>query len=75
MQLGGNPGLVVMGDDSCSKGHGFKSQRRILDGHFFTDFVVKNDVCLKRAQINKKRQGLAHFLKKTLRWNLLFESN
>ena len=41
VQLGGNPGLVVMGDDSCSKGHGFKSQRRILDGHFFTDFVVK----------------------------------
>ena len=31
--LGGSPGLVVMGDDSCSKGHGFESQRRILDGH------------------------------------------
>ena len=29
---GGSPGLVVMGGDSCSKGHGFESQRRILDG-------------------------------------------
>ena len=27
------PGLVVMGGDSCSKGHGFESQRHILDGH------------------------------------------
>ena len=24
--VGGSPGLVVMGDDSCSKGHGFESQ-------------------------------------------------
>ena len=28
-----SPGLVVMGDDSSSRGHGFESQRRILDGH------------------------------------------
>ena len=33
--LGGSPGLVVMGDDSCSKGHGFESRRRILDGLTF----------------------------------------
>ena len=26
-------GLVVMGDNSCSKGRGFKSRRHILDGH------------------------------------------
>ena len=26
-------GLVVMGVDSRSKGHGFESRRRILDGH------------------------------------------
>ena len=25
-------GLVLMGDDKCSKGLGFKSRRRILDG-------------------------------------------
>ena len=31
--MGGSPGLVVMGDDSCLRGHGFESRRRILDGH------------------------------------------
>ena len=50
--LGGSPGLVffflsglvVMGDDSCSKGCGFESWRRILDGHLDIashSFVVK----------------------------------
>ena len=29
----GSHGLVVMGDNSCSKGPGFKSRRCILDGH------------------------------------------
>ena len=38
---GGSPGLVVMGGDSCSKGCGFKSQHRKLDGLFFHIFVVK----------------------------------
>ena len=28
-----SPGLVVMGDDSCVKGCGFKSLHYILDGH------------------------------------------
>ena len=28
------PGLVVMGDGSVSRGNGFESRRRILDGHF-----------------------------------------
>ena len=32
-RLGGSPGLVVMGDNSCSKGHGFESRRLILDGN------------------------------------------
>ena len=32
-KLGGSPGLVVMGDDSCSRGHGFESRCSILDGH------------------------------------------
>ena len=32
--LGGNPGLVVIGDDSCSRGRGYETQNRILDGHF-----------------------------------------
>ena len=30
---GGSPGLVVMGINSRSKGCGFESRRRILDGH------------------------------------------
>ena len=33
--MGGSPGLVVMGDDSCSNGRGFESRRRILDGLTF----------------------------------------
>ena len=32
--LGGNPGLVVLGDDSHSRVQGYESQKRILDGHF-----------------------------------------
>ena len=32
--MGGSPGLVVMGGDSCSKSHGFKSWHCILNGHF-----------------------------------------
>ena len=41
MGNGGSLGLVVMGGDSCSKGRGFESQHRILDGHFSHLFVVK----------------------------------
>ena len=33
--MGGSPSLVVMGGDLRSEGRGFKSQRLILDGHFF----------------------------------------
>ena len=65
--MGGSPGLVVMGDESCSKGRGLESRRRILDGlTFFTLICCKNciDVCLKRPKINEKRTGLANFLKK-----------
>ena len=32
-KVGGSPGLVVMGGDSHSKGRGFESLWRILDGH------------------------------------------
>ena len=31
--LGGSPGLVGMGDDSGSRGCGFESRHRILDGY------------------------------------------
>ena len=40
-ELGGSPGLVVMGGDSCSKGRGFKSWHRRLDGDFSHIFIVK----------------------------------
>ena len=62
----GSPGLVVMVNDSCSRGRGFESQHRILDGHdiFSHWFVVKIVLFVwKRPRINKKRPGLAHFLK------------
>ena len=44
VQYGGSPGLVVMGDDSCSRGHGFDSLRCILYGHdiFSHWFAEKN---------------------------------
>ena len=54
-----------MGDDSCSKGRGFESQHRILDGHFFTFICCKKCiVCLKRPKINEKEARVDLFLKK-----------
>ena len=54
-QLGGSPGLVVKDDNSCSRGCGFESQRRPLDGHFFILICSRNcNVCLKRPKINEK---------------------
>ena len=56
---------MVMGVDSRSKGRGFESQRRILDGHFFTLICCKNCiVCLKRPKINKKEAGVGPIFKK-----------
>ena len=43
---GRRPGLVVMGVDSYSKGHEFKSQHPILDGHFSHLFVIKIVMCV-----------------------------
>ena len=84
-RLGGSPGLVVMGGDSCSKGHGFESQRRILDGHFFTVvrivlFVWKDGNKWKRGRgwhIFKKKDQLKFFFKlpwgdfRTSLWSLV----
>ena len=39
---GGSPGLVVMGDDSCSRGHGCESRCCILNG----DFIL---ICCKNV--------------------------
>ena len=55
---------MVMGGDSRSKGRGFESQRRILDGHFFTLICCKNCiVCLKRLKRNEKEAGVGPFLR------------
>ena len=57
---------MVMGGDSRSKGRGFESRHRILDGHFFTYICCKNCiVCLKRLKINEKEAGVGPFFKKT----------
>ena len=48
---------MVMGDDSCAKGRGFESRRRIRDGHFCTFICCKNcNVCLKKTE-NKRKRG------------------
>ena len=50
---GGSPGLVVMGDDSCSNGRVFESHRHILDGHFFALICCKKLYCLFEKTENK----------------------
>ena len=69
-ELGGSPGLLVMGGGSCSKGRGFESGHRIPDGHDIFSCMICckncNDVCLKRPKINQKEGGFGpFFLKKT----------
>ena len=51
--MGGSPGLVVMGGDSCSKGREFEPQHRILDGHFKHYIVVRKLECLFEKTENK----------------------
>ena len=65
----GRPGLVVMGDNSCSKGRGFESQWYCHTGWtfltFFTLICCKNCiVCLKRPKMNEKEAGVGPFLKR-----------
>ena len=51
-----------MGGDSRSKGCGFESQHRVLDGHFSHIFVLKIcNVCLKRPKMNEKEAGVGRF--------------
>ena len=59
---GRSPGLVVMGGDSHSKGCGFESRHRILDGHFFTYICCKNCiVCLKKTKNKQKEAEVGPF--------------
>ena len=56
-------GALVLGDDSCPRSRGFKSQHYILAGYFFTLICCKNCVnYLKRPKINKKRPRMAHLI-------------
>ena len=61
--MGGSPGLVVMGGNSCSKGCRFKYWMDI----FIHLFVVKIvNVCLKKTKKEKKMPRMDYFyLKKT----------
>ena len=47
---------MVKGDDSCLRGHGFESQRRILDGHFSHLFVEKLYCLFEKTKINEKKR-------------------
>ena len=64
MGNGGSLGLVVMGGDSCSKGRGFESQHRILDGHFSHLFVVKIVMFVWKDENKRKEVGIGPFFKK-----------
>ena len=49
---------MVIGDDSCSKGGGFKSQRRILDGYleiFSHLFAIKIVLFVGKDENKQKR--------------------
>ena len=56
---------MVMGGDSCSKGRGFDSQHRMLDGQIFTFIHCKN-ILFEKTKINEKRPGMAHLKKQYL---------
>ena len=58
---------MVIGGVLQSKGCGFESRHRFMDGHFSNCFVVNivMFVCLKRPKINETEGGMAHF-KKTI---------
>ena len=63
--LGGSPGLVVLGDDSCLRGREFESQRLILDGHFSHWFVAKIVLFVwKDQKYTKRGRSWPVFLKK-----------
>ena len=63
--LGGSPGLVVMGGDSCSKGCEFESQHRMMDRHLFTFICCKNCyVGFEKTKIMEEEADDGLFFKK-----------
>ena len=69
---GGSHDLVVIGDNSSSRGCGFESWRHLLDGYFSHWFVVKN-VKMKRPKINEIEAGNGTFKKREI-WFLTMET-
>ena len=63
--LGGSPGLVVMGGDSCSKGDGFESQGCILVEYLSHLFVEKLQSLFEKTKINEKEAGDGPFFART----------
>ena len=58
---------MVVGEDSCSEGHGFKSQDNILDGHFSHIFVLKSVTFVGKDEHKQKRcWGWHIFIKRTI---------
>ena len=60
---GGSPGLVVMGDDSCLRGRGFKSRRHIWTWYFSYLFLVKTVLFVWKDDNKQKEAGIRPFLK------------
>ena len=63
---GGSPGVVVMEDDSKSRGRGSNPGAVYwIELTFFTLICSKNciNVCFKRPKINKKEVGVGPFKK------------
>ena len=57
---------MVVGGDSCLKGHVFKSQHHILGGHFSHFFVAKIKCLFEGTKINEKEVGDGPFKKYTI---------
>ena len=56
-------GLMVMGGDLRSRGRGFESQHRILDGHF-SHLLYKLYCLFVESENNEKEARYGPFLKK-----------
>ena len=69
--MGGSPGLVVMGGDSCTEGRGFESQHHILVGHFSQIFVVKIVTFVWKDETKWKRRRGLPILKGKQIWNVV----
>ena len=68
--MGGNPGLEVVGDDSCLIGRGFESRQHMLDGYldiFHIDLLQKLYCLFEKTEKNRKRgRGWPIFFKKEI---------